>query len=456
MRHIWPRRDDNERNMNATLRPLLQHSSYSLARVLKILLIMDALSGNSAFNNSLAELDGFDEELLSSALPQTQSLLEHFNISDIEKMLNISSRPVSIMSQCYCSGTMREVLVSYKSVHGYFSLIVCIFGTVANVLNVAVLTRKDMVSAPINRILTALAIADMLVMLEYVPYACYAYLVLPGQLYMPYNWAVFVLFHSHFTQVLHTISIGLTLVLAVWRYIAIRFPQRSHILCSDKRCNLAIGIGYTLPLLVCIPSYFMFKIQATVVLENDEVIVLYHVGLSGVAREDDELLYYINFWIYGIIIKLLPCAILTVISCWLIKALYRANRRKQALKGYNNCNAAGFLASEKRIVSKSERRTDRTTKMLVAVLMLFLITEFPQGILGLLSVVLGRCFFRTCYYLFGEVMDILALLNGAINFILYCSMSRQFRTTFALLFKPRMLRKWSTPASQTDVQSTYV
>lgn len=200
----------------------MQDSSYTLARVLRILLIMDAISGNSAFNDSLAELDGFDEELLSSSLPQTQSLLEHFNISDIHKMLNISSRPVSIMSQCYCSGAMREVLVSYKSVHGYFSLIVCIFGTVANVLNVAVLTRKDMVSAPINRILTALAIADMLVMLEYVPYACYAYLVLPGELYMPYNWAVFVLFHSHFTQVLHTISIGLTLVLAVWRYIAIR------------------------------------------------------------------------------------------------------------------------------------------------------------------------------------------------------------------------------------------
>jgi hypothetical protein len=96
---------------------------------------------------------------------------------------------------------------------------------------------------------------------------------------------------------------------------------------------MAIGIGYALPLLICIPSYFIFRIQATAVLENDEVIVLYHVGLSRVAKEDDELLYYINFWIYGIIVKLLPCVILTVISCWLIKALYRANRRKQALKG---------------------------------------------------------------------------------------------------------------------------
>jgi len=46
-------------------------------------------------------------------------------------------------------------------------------------------------------------------------------------------------------------------------------------------------------------------------------------------------------------------------------------------------------------------------------------------------------------------MDILALINSSINFILYCSMSRQFRSTFALLFRPRWLDKW-LPLSQHD------
>lgn len=36
-------------------------------------------------------------------------------------------------------------------------------------------------------------------------------------------------------------------------------------------------------------------------------------------------------------------------------------------------------------------------------------------------------------------MDILALINSAINFILYCSMSRQFRKTFSVLFRPKFL-----------------
>jgi len=201
--------------MNETSPTPLQHPRYGLTHMLKIFLIMKALSNNSAFDDSLAELEDLDEEILASSL-------EHLNFSDFQKVFSNSSKPLSVMTECYCSGTLREVLLSYKSVHGYFSLVICIFGTVANVLNVVVLTRRDMASAPINRILTALAIADMLVMLEYVPYVCYAYLVLPGEINMPYNWAMFVLFHSHFTQVFHTISIGLTLVLAVWRYIAIR------------------------------------------------------------------------------------------------------------------------------------------------------------------------------------------------------------------------------------------
>lgn len=89
----------------------------------------------------------------------------------------------------------------------------------------------------------------------------------------------------------------------------------------------------------------------------------------------------------------------------------------------------------------------------MAVLLLFLITEVPQGVLGLLSGILGHCFFRNCYHQLGEFMDILALLNGAINFILYCSMSRQFRDTFSKMFKPQILVKCTPP---TDVQSTYV
>lgn len=79
--------------------------------------------------------------------------------------------------------------------------------------------------------------------------------------------------------------------------------------------------------------------------------------------------------------------------------------------------------------------------LLVAVLILFLITEFPQGILGLLSGILEKCFFAQCYNLMGEMMDLLALINAAIGFVLYGLMSKQFRTSFkSVFFEPRLSR----------------
>lgn len=43
-------------------------------------------------------------------------------------------------------------------------------------------------------------------------------------------------------------------------------------------------------------------------------------------------------------------------------------------------------------------------------------------------------FLLRCYVLFGEIVDLLALINAAIGFVLYGSMSKQFRVTFKSLF----------------------
>lgn len=85
---------------------------------------------------------------------------------------------------------------------------------------------------------------------------------------------------------------------------------------------------------------------------------------------------------------------------------------------------------------RHKHQTDRTTRMLVAVLILFLVTEIPQGVMALLSGVLGNQFFTRCYSTgMGEILDLLALLNSAINFLLYCSMSRQFRRAARTQFR---------------------
>lgn len=53
-----------------------------------------------------------------------------------------------------------------------------------------------------------------------------------------------------------------------------------------------------------------------------------------------------------------------------------------------------------------------------------------QAILLFLSGLVGDCFTDTVYNALGDFMDLLTIVNNGINFILYCSMSHQFRTTF--------------------------
>ncbi|CAG9863984.1 unnamed protein product [Phyllotreta striolata] len=386
------------------------------------------------------------------------SLLNHFsdssvlNFSDsdlqaiLEQRLNKSPSPAAadgtLEFECGGAALWRLTATYSAHYHVYTSILVCAFGSIANCLNIAVLTRREMYNAPVNRILSALAVADMLLMLEYIPFAYY-YHREKGRKDFYYYGAVFMLFHMNYSQVLHTVSICLTLSLAIWRFLAIGYPERNHTLCSETRCSLAIGISYILPLFLCIPSYYIFEISSVDIRENEQKFTLYHTDLKETLKSDKTLLK-LNFWLFAVLIKLLPCVILTLISVWLIRTLFNARKKRQVLRGYDS-----FPLAERgrRKPRRSERRSDRTTKMLVAVLVLFLVSEFPQGVLALFVGFEGHDLFLKCYQRYGEVMDIMALTNGSINFILYCCMNRMFRSTFRQLFRPRILDKWTGNSS---------
>lgn len=79
--------------------------------------------------------------------------------------------------------------------------------------------------SPTNAILTGLAVSDMAVMISYFPYAIHNFFRknLTQEEQFSTGWAYFTLFHAHFTVVCHTISIWLTVILAIWRYLAVRY-----------------------------------------------------------------------------------------------------------------------------------------------------------------------------------------------------------------------------------------
>ncbi|XP_037086088.1 sex peptide receptor-like [Pollicipes pollicipes] len=312
----------------------------------------------------------------------------------------------------------------YRPVHGYLALVVCIFGSIANLINIVVLTRKDMLS-PTNAILTGLAIADIMVTLEYIVFAYRHYISSEKEMFS-YSATLYVLFHAHFTQIFHTIAIWMTVVLAVWRFLSIVHPHTVSRCCNMRRSLMYIAGAYLISPIICIPSYFTFALRR---LPAADGTILYRIDISAAGRAYGGLLNRANFWLYSVLIKLVPCLVLTYFSVRMIQVLLETKRRKQRLM--SGC----LTLSADHHLLKGTRQTDRTTWMLVAVLLLFLLTEFPQGILALLSGILQDRFFRTCYLHVGELLDILALTNSAVNFLVYCMMSKQFWAAFCGLLR---------------------
>ncbi|CAL8085791.1 unnamed protein product [Calicophoron daubneyi] len=83
-----------------------------------------------------------------------------------------------------------------------------------------------------------------------------------------------------------------------------------------------------------------------------------------------------------------------------------------------------------------DKAETRMTRLLLTVVLIFVVALLPQAILLLLLGFLGRCFQETVYQPLGDFTDLLTILNNGINFLLYCSMSKQFRETFIKLFCP--------------------
>lgn len=118
--------------------------------------------------------------------------------------------------------------------------------------------------SPTNSILTGLAIADLCVMIDYIPFALHSGDIGTGSAaYEKYSkpWTVYIFLHAFISQNLHTISIFLTVILAIWRYIAVAFPQKNRVWCDMNNTLIAIVCSYILTPIITIPSYFTIEIM---------------------------------------------------------------------------------------------------------------------------------------------------------------------------------------------------
>lgn len=243
------------------------------------------------------------------------------------------------------------------------------------------------------------------------------------------GWIVYLVFHFNFTITCHTVAMWLTVVLAVFRYVVV--CRRAHgppTLCSIPRARMAVGAIVLMSIGLCLPTYVLYRPD-----EVDDPPNAYWVQHNPFVT---QLYVDINFWLFGVVLKVTPCLFLSVLSVLLIRTMRRAGRNRRRLRSSSAAAAAARRGSDRTGAASSsavDSDHNRTTWMLVAVVLSFVAAELPQGVIALLSGI-DNAVFEMVYVPLGDIWDILVLVNSAVNFVLYCTMSRQYRTTFRQIF----------------------
>ena len=94
-----------------------------------------------------------------------------------------------------------------------------------------------------------MALADILLDVEYVPFILY--MSFPHLISLDnsweknsWGWSAYMIFHAHFSVIIHNVSIWLTLSVAIWRFIMIRFHHLVPVYCTVRRCHILLFSAY--------------------------------------------------------------------------------------------------------------------------------------------------------------------------------------------------------------------
>ncbi|CAG2105765.1 unnamed protein product [Medioppia subpectinata] len=314
--------------------------------------------------------------------------------------------------------------------YGYIMPFLLFMTLVANLLIVLVLAQKHM-RTPTNLVLLSMAVADMLTLVFPSPWYFYMYtlgyhseLLHPPAACYAYSSMIEVI-----PMFFHTASIWLTILLAGQRYIYICHPVLAKTWCTIPRVSRAIITIFILAISAQF-GRFLDSQYESIEFESNGV---HHKACQQVMAEwvvNIQNYYFPLYFGFRIIfVNMGPCLALVVLNVFLFMALKRAQRKRKKL-----------FADKRNTESKNIRDSNSTTYMLIVVVTVFLMVEFPMAVATLIHVLANTAIIpfpeENFKYLKITVLitNFIIMLSFPLNFAIYCGMSRQFRETFSQLF----------------------
>lgn len=301
-----------------------------------------------------------------------------------------------------------------------FVPIISMLGLFGNLLSIRVLTHRSMVSST-NCYLTALAIFDVLYVVFSFTLSLKHYDAIKADAVYNYWFPV----GRVLTDICSNVSVCLTVTFSLERLVAVSYPMKGRVLCTPKRARLITAVVVIFAILCTTPEFFETKLVVT---KRENVTIVKQVP-SKMAKTDGYRIGYYNFFVFTFTI--LPLILLSTFNGMLLKTVFAAMKIRRRMI-YTALRSA-----------KGRRQTEqnRITIMLIIVVIVFLICQFPYAVLLLYGIYLdtnsitlsqnGRNRMRIA----GNIVNLLVLVNASINFVLYSVMSTKFRKVCARLLR---------------------
>lgn len=315
---------------------------------------------------------------------------------------------------------MKELILAYSSLsygehrHYYFPSIFAfgLLGLITNTLNLVVLTRKKMIN-PINVFLSALAIADLALIVTQLP-SCIHYFFSHNNLFS-FSWVIAEIVLIILEIMFQLFRNWLVVTIAVWGFVSLQWYLRTPELCSMSRAKKALIVLVVTSIILCSP------LGALLTWKEEEILnrKLYTKQYVDIAMQNDHIILEV-FWGGLLLVSLIPCLVLLIFVVVLIVLYSRHNRG---------------APPESIHQSPGRRKIIKATSMLIVILALFILSNLPDASLQLASFIVGTdsdSFNGTKNAT--DLLRVFGLVTNSVNFFIYYFMSSKFRKTFKECF----------------------
>ncbi len=356
----------------------------------------------------------------------SQFLDELFNSTEgLTDVNNVSSRDVqllrnpALMSRNLAAGKrMYLPILSLTSSCRVFNVTLSvglsgsliIFGIIGNTLSLIVLLlqKRSTLNTSINVLLVTLSFLDsamliIICLLKVIPSVC-GLGVWPE--YLTFFASYIMTFVFPLSSTILVVNEYIVVLIAFQRFLYVCFNRIAKILCKPILTYIQIFLIGVFAVLYSLPRFLEYRMQyiprigKTMRMKND------------LAQDETYQFWYTNVSSF-IVIFAVPLLLLTGFTVRLVVFLREAKLKRAKL-----LNA-----------SASSKKDDDTTLSLVAVVVVFCLTQIHNPIRRTLELTTPqpqhRCPFPLFYYT--EVVSLLNVINYSVNFVLYFMFSRSFR-----------------------------